>query len=145
METETLIVKYINILSEHMRQSMRKRQEETNCTTLFNLSITQLHYLHAIKEMEGLTFKQLAEKFNVQKPTVTAIINRLIKQDIVFKKQSKNDLRVFHIFLTAKGHELLDIENLGYFDFAKSMTKCLDDNQKEHFAEFLKIIINNIE
>lgn len=145
METEALIVKYIDILSENMRQSMRKYKQETDSGDLFNLTITQLHYLHAIKEMEGPTFRQLVENFKVEKSTVTDIINRLIKRGIVFKSQSEEDLRVFHIYLTDKGEDLLAIESMGYYHFAKKMTQCLNEEEKIQFTEHLRKIVTNIE
>ncbi|GBG55348.1 MarR family transcriptional regulator [Sporomusaceae bacterium FL31] len=145
METETLIVQYINALSESMRHSMRKYKEETNTGELFNLTITQLHYLHAIDELRDPTFKQLVDKFNVQKSTVTDIINRLIKKDLVVKKQSIEDLRAFHVCLTNKGMELIKLENQGYFSFAQKMTKCLNEDQKEEFTTLLRTIVQDIE
>jgi DNA-binding MarR family transcriptional regulator len=145
METEALIVKYIDILSESMRQSMRKYKEETESGDLFNLTITQLHYLHAINEMDGPTFRQLVEKFNVQKSTVTDSVNRLMKRNIVYRTQSKEDLRVFHVYLTEKGKELLQIESMGYYYFAGKMTKCLDDEEKIQFTQLLEKIINQID
>lgn len=145
MEAETLIVQYINALSESMRHSMRKYKEETKSGELFNLTITQLHYLHAIDELKEPTFKQLVDKFNVQKSTVTDIINRLIKKDLVFKKQSTEDLRAFHVCLTSKGLEFLHIESQGYFSFAQKMIKCLNEDQKEQFTTLLKKIVQDIE
>ncbi|MBB5335337.1 MarR family winged helix-turn-helix transcriptional regulator [Pectinatus brassicae] len=145
METEALIVQYINILSEYMRQTTREYNQQTEYSALFNLSITQLHYLHAIQEIDGPTFKQLAEKFSVQKSTVTENIKRLMQKDIVFRQQSQKDLRVFHIYLTQKGKDLLAVENMGYFGFAKKMTQYLDEDQKKKFTEILKIITDNIK
>ncbi|KYZ75263.1 transcriptional regulator [Anaerosporomusa subterranea] len=145
METEALIVKYIDILSESMRQSMRKYKEEADSGELFNLTITQLHYLHAINEMDGPTFKQLVEKFNVQKSTVTDIVNRLIKRNMVYKKQSEEDLRTFHLYLAEKGKEVLRIESMGYYYFARKMTKCLEDDEKKQFTELLRKIVNEID
>lgn len=145
MGTEALIVRYINILSEYMRQTTREYHEQEEYSALFNLSITQLHYLHAIQEMDGPTFKQLTEKFSVQKSTVTENVKKLMQKDIVFKQQSKEDLRVFHVYLTKKGSELLSIENMGYFGFAKKMTQCLNEEQKEKFTEILRTITDNLK
>ncbi|HWR42109.1 MarR family winged helix-turn-helix transcriptional regulator [Sporomusa sp.] len=145
MEAEALIVKYIDILSESMRQSTRKYKEEANGGELFNLTITQLHYLHAINEMDGPTFKQLVEKFNVQKSTVTDIVNRLIKRNMVYKQQSEEDLRVFHLYLAEKGKELLAIESMGYYHFACRMTKCLADDETRQFTELLRKIVTDID
>ncbi|WP_245867472.1 MarR family winged helix-turn-helix transcriptional regulator [Sporomusa silvacetica] len=141
METEALIVKYIDILSKSMRQSMRNYKEESDRGELLNLTITQLHYLHAINEMDAPTFKQLVEKFNVQKSTVTDIVNRLIKRNMVYKQQSEEDLRVFHVYLAEKGKELLEMESRGYFHFAHKMTKCLADEEKKQFTDVLKKIV----
>ena len=117
-DVETYIVKYINVLSEFMRQSVRNYKESADSKDLFNLTITQLHYLHAIEELEAPTFKQIVEKFKVQKSTVTDIVNRLIARNLVYKKQSDEDLRIFNLYLTEKGKELLKMESQGYYYFA---------------------------
>ena len=145
METEALIVQYIDRLSESMRHSMRRYKEENTGSELFNLTITQLHYLHAIHELNGPTFKQLVDKFQVQKSTVTDIVNRLVKRNLVFKQQSQEDLRAFHVYLTDKGLGLLAIENQGYFYFAHKMTRCLNEQEKEQFTTLLKKIVRDIE
>lgn len=145
MDTESLIVKYIDILSASMRKSTGKYKQRAEGMDLFKLTITQLHYLHAIKEMDGVTFKQLVERFNVQKSTVTDIINRLINRGIVGKRQSAEDLRVFHIYLTEKGNEILEMENRGYHDFACKMTDCLTPEESEQFAWILRKITAGIK
>ena len=144
-DVETFIVKYINILSEFMRQSMRTYKVRTDSKDLFNLTITQLHYLHAIGELDAPTFKQIVEKFNVQKSTVTDIVNRLIARNLVYKKQSDEDLRTFNLYLTEKGKELLEMERLGYYYFANKMTKCLDEEEKKTFLSLLEKIVKEIK
>ena len=144
-DVETYIVKYINVLSEFMRQSVRNYKESADSKDLFNLTITQLHYLHAIEELEAPTFKQIVEKFKVQKSTVTDIVNRLIARNLVYKKQSDEDLRIFNLYLTEKGKELLKMESQGYFYFANKMTKCLDEDEKQLFLRLLEKIVKEIK
>ena len=138
MEPEMLIVNYINLLSASMRQSMQKYREMPECADLFKLTITQLHYLHAIDEIRAVTFRDLVSKFNVQKPTVTDIVNRLIKRGLVAKQQSAEDLRVFHLHLTEKGQQLLQLESQGYYQFARQMTAGLNGEEKEIFTRILQ-------
>lgn len=144
MDTEMLIVNYIDMLSISMRQSMRDYRETKECEELFKLTITQLHYLHAIKEIEAVTFRDLVERFHVQKPTVTDVINKMINRGLVGKRQSTEDLRVFHLYLTEKGNELLDLERIGYYQFAQRMTACLNDKEKVLFTNMLKKIITEL-
>lgn len=141
MPVEDLIVRAIDILSQSMRQAMRKYKEESpEESELFNLTITQLHYLYAIREMGNPTYTDLAKKFSVQKSTVTVTITKLIQRDYVYKTQSAEDLRVFFLQLSSKGKKLMEIEERGYRHFATQITACLEGAQKEQFAELLMII-----
>jgi DNA-binding MarR family transcriptional regulator len=141
---EELIVRYINILSDSMRQSMQKFKEEAGGSELFNLTITQLHYIHAIHELKGPTLTDLVERFNVQKSTVTAAVNRLVERKYAYKVQSEQDLRVYHIYLSGLGEQLLELENRGYYNFANKMTDCLTDSEKQVFTQLLNKVIQGV-
>ncbi|SDE66766.1 hypothetical protein SPACI_044390 [Sporomusa acidovorans DSM 3132] len=145
MPTEDTIVKAITILSDSMRESMRKYKESTPASReLFNLSITQLHYLHAVREHNNPTITELAEIFGVQKSTVTVAINKLLERDFIEKLPSTNDLRVNHIRLSAKGKRLIQLEDEGYYQFAKHIMATLDETERETFALLLNKVTDNI-
>ena len=74
---------------------------------LFNLTITQLHYIHAIREMVNPTITELAEKFGVQKSTVTFALNKLLQREYIEKFSSETDMRVVHVSLSIKGKKLI--------------------------------------
>ena len=144
MANEDVIVKAINILSESMRECMRRQKEKTSDSKeLFNLSITQLHYLHAIRERSNPTITELAEIFGVQKSTVTVAINKLVERDFIEKTSSKTDLRVVHITLSEKGKRLINIEDMGYYQFASQVVEALDEKERETFAFLLTKVTNN--
>lgn len=145
MLTVDIIVKAINVLSENMRETMRKHKEATpEGKELFSLTITQLHYLHAIKEMINPTVTELAEKIGVQKSTVTVALNKLLQRGYIEKVPSDSDLRVVHVSLSGKGHELIQIENIGYHQFARQIIGALDSVEREQFARLLNKVANNI-
>lgn len=144
MQTEDMIVKAIDKLSCSMGEMLKKFKEEEDIGDLFNLTFTQLHYLHAVNELNEPTFSDLAEKFNVQKSTVTAIISKLSQRDYLYKFQSEDDLRVFHIRLTEKGMRLIEYEDLGYRHFAQTITKNFNDDEKTQFAALLSKMVDSI-
>jgi DNA-binding MarR family transcriptional regulator len=145
MAIEDTIVKSIAILSETMRESMRQHREATpDAKELFSLTITQLHYLHAIRELTNSTITDLADKFGVQKSTVTVAINRLLQRGYVHKTPSATDLRVVHIRLSDKGQQLLQIEDMGYYHFAREITGVLDQRESDQFARLLEKVINTM-
>ncbi|MCE5286743.1 MAG: MarR family transcriptional regulator [Pelosinus sp.] len=141
---EELIVRYISILSDAMRQSMQKYKEEAGNSELFSLTITQWHYIHAINELTGPTLTDLVARFRVQKSTVTAAVNRLVDRKFVYKLQSEQDLRVYHLYLTDQGKKLLEIENQSYYYFAKQMTACLTDFEKQVLTQLLNKVSQKI-
>jgi DNA-binding MarR family transcriptional regulator len=142
---EELIVRYISILSDSMRKSMQQYKEEAGNSELFNLTITQWHYIHAINELNGPTLSDLVARFRVQKSTVTAAVNRLVEREFVRKLQSDQDLRVYHLYLTEQGKQLLDIETQSYYYFATKMTVGLTDFEKQVLTQLLNKIIQEIE
>lgn len=145
MSNEDVIVKAINVLSESMRESMRKYKAEIpEGKELFNLTITQLHYLHTIKKLGHPTITELAEVFGVQKSTVTVALNRLLQRNFIEKTPSATDLRVIHVSLSVKGQELIEIEDKGYYHFASQMTDVLNNEEREQFIGLLGKVVHHI-
>ncbi|MBP2626593.1 MAG: transcriptional regulator, MarR family [Firmicutes bacterium] len=144
MPIEDVIVKAINSISDSMRECMRKYKEEApDGKELFNLTITQLHYLHAIKEMGNPTITELAEKIGVQKSTVTVALNKLLQREYIEKIPSETDLRVIHVSLSMKGKKLIQIEDMGYYHFANQIIGALNEGERETFTCLLGKVINN--
>ena len=145
MQQEEVIVKAINIISESMRESMRRYKEESpNSKELFQLSITQLHYLHVISERTKVTITELAELFGVQKSTVTVTVNKLLQCGYIEKIIAPEDLRVVYVSLTAKGKEVIALEDKGYRQFAASMLALLDEQEQSTFTFLLNKVVHHM-
>ena len=132
------LVRVIDRLSENMRQSMEKYREEDAYRALFRLTITQLHYLHRIRTSVGILPSELARYFHVQKPTVTNILKRLESCGYIRREPSKEDGRICHIYLTAEGEHLLDLESAGYASFAESAARSLSAKEQEELLYLLR-------
>lgn len=137
---EELVVRTIDAISHALRHAIRQHREEAGGKELFDLTLTQLHYLHAIRELGQPTFRDLVEKFQVQKSTVTALVNKLVQKGYVYKRQSAEDLRVYHIHLAPKGERLVHVEDEGYRYFARQITACLDEGERRQFTALLQKI-----
>jgi len=105
---------------ERVHNSVRKLNElskECNLDLaddlgMSKLQLNQLHYLKIINRIVGLTFSQFAEILKVTKPSVTEIVNKLIKLDCVEKVRSMNDGRIYFIELTEKGRNIAQVATL---------------------------------
>ncbi len=56
---------------------------------------------------DGLTHSEVAENLCVQPATITRMLDRLVKAGFVQRRTDADDQRVSRVYLTEKGHELL--------------------------------------
>ncbi|TNC80392.1 MAG: transcriptional regulator [Oleiphilus sp.] len=71
------------------------------------LTAPQILLLHTIRERGEVTIGQLAEDMSLSQATVTTILDRLEKRQLVFRERSKEDKRKVHAYLTDEAHETL--------------------------------------
>lgn len=98
------------------------------------LQLNQLHYLQIINRIVGLTFSQFAEILKVSKPSVTEIVNKLIKVDCVRKVRCQKDGRMYYIELTEKGKNISQVQNLAEQKLVDIILRNLDDGEIETFV-----------
>ncbi len=102
------------------------------------LQLNQLHYLNLIDRTVGLTFTQFAEILNVTKPSVTEIINKLIRLNCVEKIQSSDDGRIYYIELTEKGRNIAQISTLAEQRVVDIILEHFDDTEIETFITLIR-------
>ena len=98
------------------------------------LQLNQLHYLQIINRTVGLTFSQFAEILKVSKPSVTEIVNKLIKVDCVRKVRCQKDGRMYYIELTEKGKNISQVQSLAEQKLVDIILRNLDDGEIETFV-----------
>lgn len=84
-------------------------------------SSSQIHALIWVGNEGKLTMGELARRANVTEKTITGIVDRLEKHDLLRRERDANDRRVVHVVLTDKGQEqhkaLLEIMKLRFASF----------------------------
>lgn len=99
--------------------------------------------LSALLKCEKLTMKELAEKIGKDKSTVTALVDKLIKQGYVEKTKDIEDNRVVFVSLTEKGKELKPMFEAISQRLLSIAYKGMSQNEKEELIKNLKKIKNN--
>ena len=72
----------------------------------FGLTGPQLTVVKMLDEIGDMSLSELSERIRAQNSTVTGIIDRMEREGLVARSRSREDRRVVHIRLTAKGHEV---------------------------------------
>nr|WP_320192628.1 MarR family winged helix-turn-helix transcriptional regulator [uncultured Desulfobacter sp.] len=102
------------------------------------LQVNQLHYLKVIDRTVDMTFGKFAEILKVTKPSVTEIVNKLIKLGVVEKKQCLRDKRIFYVKLTEKGLNIVRLPFLAEQRVVDIIVSVLDDQEIDTFIKLIK-------
>ena len=106
------------------------------------LKIKQFHYLEIISKNSYLTFSRFAEILGISKPSVTSIVNQLIRLECVRKSQCSQDGRRFYIELSSKGEKIASFNELKRRRLAETIMSALTERETEFFISLIKKIAN---
>ena len=128
----------IEILSKRFLNYKIHELEKYNAE---NINVNFFQYIDIIGDMEAPTYGELAQKLNLSKPAITAIVNKLIKQNLVYKDQSMTDKRTFHIKLTKSGLEIFNSCRLAHNDLEKYIAEKLTEDEYKQLVHLLCLVI----
>jgi len=101
------------------------------------ITMSQMHYLETIGLMVNPTFGELADQLNVTRPSVSAIVKKLIQTGYLEKIQSTQDGRVYTLHLTEKGMRFNELHGEVHQMLAKSITENLNQDEIKILAVLL--------
>jgi MarR family transcriptional regulator, organic hydroperoxide resistance regulator len=70
------------------------------------LRLGQYQVLRHLWEQDGLTPREIAERLDVEMPTVTRTVQRMVRDGLVQRQAHPADARSVRIYLTKRGQEL---------------------------------------
>ncbi len=71
------------------------------------LTAPQILLLQSIRDKGEVTIGELATDVSLSQATVTSILDRLEKRELIYRERSKTDKRKVHAYLTDQGMEML--------------------------------------
>ena len=71
------------------------------------LTAPQMLLLQTIRDKGEVTIGEIAQEMSLSQATVTTILDRLEKKDLVYRERSKEDKRKVHAYLTDEAMSLL--------------------------------------
>ncbi|MEM1135827.1 MAG: MarR family transcriptional regulator [Bacteroidota bacterium] len=141
MEIERLLFEIIDFISNSTKDNKEAVLSEDEFS---KLTIKQYFYMDLISRLKDPTFTELAEKLQITKPSVSAIVNKLIDKGYIKKIQSEDDQRSYHLHLSDKGKTLIEAENKIYRAFSLHIRNTLNEGEQEQFIHIMKKILKNL-
>jgi DNA-binding MarR family transcriptional regulator len=104
------------------------------------LTVTQLRVLFLLREAPGSPAGLLAENLRVTPPTVTGLIDRLVRMGVVRREEDSKDRRLVRNALTERGHEVLgEVEREGRA-FLTELFERLSPDELSHLVQSLEVL-----
>lgn len=96
-------------------------------------------------DKKKLCMKDIANFINKDKSTVTQLVNKLIKYDLIEKKYSESDRRICYVILTEKGMENEELFKSIYKRTEFSNSEVITNDEKKILEGIVKKLILNLE
>ena len=93
--------------------------------------------IYVQKQNEAVTPLMISNFFQIAKPSVTAMINELIKKNYLNKVPSATDGRSYYVSITMRGQELVASTHDEYF---KAIAMLEDKMGDKDFKSFIQLI-----
>jgi DNA-binding MarR family transcriptional regulator len=132
---------------ERLSKSMQDHEDAVTRESVFsNLSVTQIHYLDAIRHLDAPpTISELAQYLRVSKPTVTTALDRLEHDGYIRKVPSAEDRRVWYVHLTTKGLKISDLHDEIHQGYSRNFETALDDKELAKLVALLNKVMTHLE
>jgi DNA-binding MarR family transcriptional regulator len=102
------------------------------------LTMTQVRVLFLLREDQGMTARALAESLSVTPSTLTRIMDRLVRSELVQREEDREDRRLVRHYLTPTALGMVsELERTGRERMGKVLNR-LSPNQLDRLVEALR-------
>ena len=100
--------KYISRLQQSFYSTMKKLGPELSEHLEEGLTSEQFFVLKLLNNRSRVTASELAEEFRVKPSAITAMVDRMLKNDFVTRERDEKDRRVVYISISEKGKKTFE-------------------------------------
>jgi DNA-binding MarR family transcriptional regulator len=110
---------------------------------LADISVAYFAVLQALWETDGLSISDLGERVQLEKSTMTSLIDRMEAAGLVRRDDHPTDRRAYRICITARGRDLEDKLDHVVTEAYNRLTQGVPEKNLQTAIEVLKGIMNN--
>jgi DNA-binding MarR family transcriptional regulator len=119
------------IINRFLTRAKEIEEQARQQSELGDLTEHQLSCLRKIDELKHPLPSVLAKELSITKPTTTALIEKLLKKNVIKKVPSKKDKRAFHLHLTGTGSKMIRLHKSVQTEVISQLTKNLNESEKD--------------
>lgn len=109
------------------------------------VSIPQSFILYSLLEQNGSTLKEIGNKTLIDSSSMTVLVDKLEKDELVERKLDSQDRRAIRVFITKKGLEIAEKVSAIGVEFNSQLYDLLGEGNQKEFIHGINNIINGLE
>ncbi len=135
-----------NYLGFSLRVAMKKIDKSLNQQLeAHGVSIPQSFILYSLLEQNGSTLKEIGNKTLIDSSSMTVLVDKLEKDELVERKLDSQDRRAIRVFITEKGLRIAGkISEIG-IEFNSRLYDLLGEGNQKEFIHGINNIINGLD
>jgi len=137
MELENKELKALTVIfraSQAIQEMIRKD------VASYDLNTTEFAVLEFLYYKGDQPIQTVGKKILIARSSITYVIDKLEKKQLVSRRDCPNDRRVIYATLTTKGNELMDQIFPLHQEKVADIFRCLEENELDNIIELMKKI-----
>ncbi|MGF1911784.1 MarR family transcriptional regulator [Vibrio kasasachensis] len=128
---------------EHLNQSLTEFYDkmsswEQSVVKETGYSLAQVHTIEVLGVHGALRMKELAEKLGITTGTLTVQIEKLVKANLIERRDHPTDRRAIVVILTEDGQKIHRHHNQLHLDLVKDITRNIEPEDEEVLLRCLR-------
>lgn len=111
----------------------------------FNITIPQFTALQILINQHEMTIGELSQKMALACSTITDLVDRMERNQLVIRKKDDKDKRIVKIEVLPKGHEIVEKVLERRIRFLESKMEEMTEEQKISLSEGLEYLYNSMK
>ena len=108
-----------------------------NALESYNLKGPMFAFLLTLSHKDGCSQESLARYLMFSKATATRVITALEKEGHVYRERDENDRRIYRVFISDKGREVVPAINAALQEWNSILLSDLSDEEEQLFRKLL--------
>ncbi|MCX8062994.1 MAG: MarR family winged helix-turn-helix transcriptional regulator [Anaerolineales bacterium] len=106
------------------------------------LSVPQMMILYHVQRMGGCTVSEIAEEFGISNAAASQLIDRLVQQGYLTRKEHPLDRRSKETSLTEAGQKIIEASMNAHQSWVTGLAAKMDENTQQRLLPLLDELVN---
>ncbi len=138
---ESLSCEHVANIEKHLRKvDYIIRRKGREILSDFNITVPQFSALQILINQGNMTIGELSQKMSLACSTITDLIDRMEKAELVVRKKDEKDKRVVRVEVLPNGYDILEKVLNKRIEFLSGKLSDFSDEEKNRLNQGLKAL-----